>query len=133
MSIIKTTATACRVLAQLKHDPRTIALVLFVPVILIVILKYVFQGEPRLFDSVAPMIMGIFPLLMMFLITSIATLRERTTGTLDRLMTEPISKFDLVFGYALAFSIVALLQGSLASLVTLGLLGLPLWVALYRF
>lgn len=123
MNIRKTFATARRVLTQLRHDPRTVALVLFVPVVLITLLKYAFQNEPKMFDVIAPMILGIFPLLMMFLITSIATLRERTSGTLDRLMTQPISKLDLIFGYALAFSIVGLVQASLASFVTLGLLG----------
>ena len=123
MSIRKTLATARRVLSQLRHDPRTIALVIFAPILLITILKYVFQGAPQVFDSIAPMMLGIFPLLMMFLITSVATLRERTTGTLDRLMTEPMSKLDLVFGYALAFSFFALVQGVAVSFVTLGLLG----------
>jgi len=123
MSIRKILATAKRVLSQLRHDPRTIGLVIMAPILLITILKYVFQGEPQIFDSVAPMMLGIFPLLMMFLITSVATLRERTTGTLDRLMTEPMSKLDLVFGYALAFSLFALLQGAAVSFVTLGLLG----------
>jgi len=123
MSITKTLATAKRVLRQLRHDPRTIALVILAPILLITILKYVFQGEPQVFDAVAPMMLGIFPLLMMFLITSVAMLRERTTGTLDRLMTEPLSKLDLVFGYALAFSLFALIQGIAVSFVTLGLLG----------
>ncbi len=123
MSWYKTLATARRVLTQLSHDRRTLALVLLVPCLLLVLLKYVFQGEPRLFNNLAPMMLGIFPLFMMFLVTSIATLRERTTGTLDRLMTQPMSKFDLIFGYALAFSLLGLLQASIASLVTLGLLG----------
>ncbi len=123
MSIRKTVATSRRVLSQLHHDPRTIGIVIFAPALLVTILKYVFQGEPQVFDSVAPMMLGIFPLVMMFLITSVAMLRERTTGTLDRLMTEPMSKLDLVFGYALAFSIFALVQGIVVSFVTLGLLG----------
>lgn len=123
MSLRKTLATARRVLVQLRHDPRTIALVLIVPIVLITILKYVFQDSPHTFDSIAPMIIGIFPMLMMFLVTSIATLRERTNGTLDRLMTEPISKLDLIFGYALAFSLIGVLQGCLAGGITLGLLG----------
>lgn len=123
MSIRKTLATTRRVLGQLRHDPRTIGLVILAPILLITILKYVYQGEPRVFDSVAPMMLGVFPLLMMFLITSVATLRERTTGTLDRLMTEPMSKLDLVFGYALAFSLFALIQGIAVSYVTLVLLG----------
>src|SRR6267154_2442165 len=123
MSSRKTLATTKRVLKQLSHDRRTLALILLVPLLLIVLLRYVFDGQPKLFNALAPMILGIFPLLMMFLVTSIATLRERTSGTLDRLMTEPISKVDFIFGYALAFSIVGLLQACLASAVTLGLLG----------
>jgi ABC-2 type transport system permease protein len=123
MSIRKTLATSKRVLRQLKHDPRTIGLVLIVPLLLITILKYVFQDAPRVFDSIAPMIIGIFPMLTMFLITSIATLRERTSGTLDRLMTEPMSKLDLIFGYAIAFSLLGLVLGCLASIVTIKLLG----------
>jgi ABC-2 type transport system permease protein len=50
-------------------------------------------------------------------------LRERRTGTLDRLMTMPISKLDLIVGYALAFALLALLQAAIASAVVLGLLG----------
>lgn len=123
MSIRKTLATTRRVLRQLRHDPRTIGLVIGVPVLLITILKYVYQDEKPLFNGVAPMILGIFPLLMMFLVTSIATLRERKSGTLDRLMTEPMSKLDLIFGYALAFSFVALVQACFGCWVTLGLLG----------
>ena len=123
MSGRKIFATARRVLAQLRHDPRTIALIMVVPCLLILLLKYVFDKQPRVFGNVAPMILGIFPLLMMFLITSIATLRERKSGTLDRLMTMPISKLDFIFGYALAFSLLALVQACVVSLVTLGLLG----------
>jgi len=123
MSLRKTFATSKRVLRQLSHDPRTLALILLVPLLLVVLLRYVFDGQRQLFNGIAPMILGIFPLLMMFLVTSIATLRERTSGTLDRLMTEPIAKTDLIFGYAIAFSIVGLVQACLASAVTLGALG----------
>lgn len=122
MSLRRTLVTARRVLMQLWHDPRTVALVLFVPCLLIVLLKYVYQGESQQFNQIGPMILGIFPLLMMFLVTSITTLRERKTGTLDRLMTLPISKLDLVFGYALAFSLLGLVQACVASFVMLGLL-----------
>lgn len=122
MSITNTFATSGRVLAQLRHDPRTLGLVIVVPCLLMVVLRFVFDGQPLLFNNIAPMILGIFPLLMMFLVTSIATLRERTTGTLDRLMTEPISKLDFIFGYALAFSLLALIQVAVVCLVTLGFL-----------
>ena len=123
MSPRNTYATTVRVLEQLSHDKRTLALVLLVPSVLLTILKYVFQGDSALFNDLAPMILGIFPLVLMFIVTSITTLRERTIGTFDRLMTFPISKLDIMLGYALAFAVLALAQASLASAVVLGLLG----------
>jgi ABC-2 type transport system permease protein len=125
MSPTKTFATASRVLKQLQHDPRTLALLFIVPSLLIVLLKYVFRGQPFAFDRLAPMLLGFFPMVMMFLITSIATLRERRSGTLDRLMTMPVSKLDFILGYALAFSLVALLQAVITASVLLGILQVP--------
>lgn len=123
MSLRMTLATTRRVLTQLGHDPRTLAMLFVVPPVLIAIMKYVFQGFFGLFDSLAPMLLGIFPMILMFLITSITTLRERTSGTLDRLMTMPMSKLDFIVGYALAFSVVAAVQAIIAGAVMLGLLG----------
>ncbi len=122
MNLRKIIATAQRVLAQLRHDHRTLALLFVVPPVLITLLKYVFQGEPQVFNHLAPMLLGIFPMIIMFLITSIATLRERRSGTLDRLMTMPVSKLDFIFGYAVAFKLLALVQAGIASFVMLGLL-----------
>ena len=109
MSISTTIATAHRVLLQLRHDPRTVALLLAVPALLMVLLRYVFNSADR-FSQIAPTLLGIFPFTLMFLVTSITTLRERTSGTLERLMTTPLAKLDLLIGYALAFGLVALAQ-----------------------
>lgn len=125
MSIHRILATAIRVLRQLQHDPRTVGLILVVPCALLAIMKYIFQDNRPLFDSVAPLLLGLYPLVMMFLVTSVTTLRERTSGTLDRLMTMPLSKFDLMFGYALAFTVVAIVQAVLAGIVTLTVLQVP--------
>ncbi len=122
MSLNRTISTTKRVLSQLKHDKRTIALIFIVPPVLLTILKYVFDGQSQVFDSIAPMLLGIFPMIMMFLISSIVTLRERSSGTLSRLMTMPISKTDFIFGYALAFSLIGLFQALITSGVMLGLL-----------
>ncbi len=134
MSPIKTIATASRVLRQLKHDPRTIGLIILVPCFLMWLLKYIFNQTPAQFDHIAPIILGIFPLLIMFLVTSIVTLRERTTGVLDRLMTMPMSKLDLLFGYAIAFSLVGLIQAIIVGFVTFNLLDVtiqsPFWMLL---
>ncbi len=122
MSITKTLSTSVRVLRQLGHDPRTLALLFIVPPMLLTILKYVFQNEPSTFNSIAPMLLGVFPMTMMFLITSVVTLRERTTGTLDRLMTTPMAKTDFIFGYAIAFSFLGFCQALISGGVMLGIL-----------
>src|SRR6185369_4304577 len=98
-----TWSTAGRVAAQLRNDHRTMALLLVVPVVLTTILKYVFVSGDT-FDRIGGPLLGIFPLVSMFLVTSIAMLRERTTGTLERLMSMPLAKLDLLVGYGIAFA-----------------------------
>jgi ABC-2 type transport system permease protein len=118
----KTTATAKRVLLQLHHDPRTIALIMVVPCVLIVLLRYMYNSRSTGFNAVAPMILGLIPLILMFIVTSVATLRERTSGTLERLLTLPLGKLDILFGYALAFMMLAFLQSIIVCILTLGFL-----------
>ncbi|MFJ3140842.1 ABC transporter permease [Streptomyces halstedii] len=120
----RTMATAARVLRQLRHDPRTVALLLIVPALMITLLRYVFDGSPDTFDTIGASLLGIFPLITMFLVTSIATLRERTIGTLERLLAMPLGKGDLIAGYALAFGTVAVLQSLLATGLSVWVLGL---------
>jgi len=120
MNAAMTLATARRVLLQLRHDPRTLVLMIAVPSLLMVLLRYVFDSE-TVFSGIAPALLGFFPFLLMFLVTSITTLRERTSGTLERLMTTPMAKLDLLVGYALAFSLVAVVQVAVAIAVSLWL------------
>jgi ABC-2 type transport system permease protein len=124
MSLRVTLATSERVLRQLRHDRRTIALVLVVPSFLLTLFRYVFDGQEATFDRVGGPLVGIFPLVIMFLITSIAMLRERTTGTLERLMSLPLAKLDLLLGYGIAFALVGAVQAVLTATVALTLLDL---------
>jgi ABC-2 type transport system permease protein len=119
-------ATGLRVLAQLRRDPRTVALLLVVPVALVTLLKYVFAGAEPVFQRVGGPLLGIFPLISMFLVTSITMLRERTTGTLERLMTMPLAKLDLLIGYALAFALFAAVQATVVSTYAIVVLDLHL-------
>lgn len=105
-----TFATAGRVLEQLRADKRTIALIVVLPCLLIGLIAWMFEDNEMVLDQFGPVLVGIFPLIVMFLVTSVATLRERQSGTLERLMTTPIRKGDFVAGYALAFAVLALLQ-----------------------
>ncbi|MFF2849882.1 ABC transporter permease [Streptomyces sp. NPDC058001] len=124
MNLSRTLATAARVLRQLRHDPRSIALMILVPCLMLFLLRYVFDGSARTFDAIGASLLGIFPLITMFLVTSIATLRERTSGTLERLLALPIGKADLIAGYALAFGAVAVVQSVLATALAVWGLGL---------
>jgi ABC-2 type transport system permease protein len=123
MSAKNVLATTLRVLAQLRHDRRTLALVLVVPPALLTLLRYVFDASPETFARIGPPLVGLFPLIVMFLITSIAMLRERTTGTLERLMSMPLAKLDLLIGYGLAFALLAAVQAAVTSTVAFWWLG----------
>jgi ABC-2 type transport system permease protein len=127
----RTIATAARVLRQIRRDPRTLALLLVVPCVLLGLLAWIYH-EPGLalkvdqFDRVGAPLLGVFPFVVMFLITSVATLRERQSGTLERLLTMPLGKGDLIGGYALAFGLLSALQAVVATGVSVGLLGLDI-------
>jgi ABC-2 type transport system permease protein len=121
-----------RVLRQLRRDPRTIVLLLAVPPILMALLHALFKGRPEVFQDVGVPLLGLFPFITMFLVTSITMLRERTSGTLERLMTMPLAKLDLLLGYGIAFAVVAAGQAAIVSVVAFGLLDLhtagPRWI-----
>ena len=111
-------STAGRILRQLRHDHRTVALILVVPTLLLTLLRFMLDAQPATFDRIALVMLGVFPFTMMFLLTSVAMLRERTSGTLDRLLTTPISKLDILLGYGVAFAVAAGVQAVVASTPT---------------
>lgn len=124
-------ATAGRVLTQLRHDPRSIVLMLIAPSLLVGLFAWLFSEQNGVFDQFGGAILALFPFIVMFLITSITTLRERRSGTLERLMTTPLEKADFILGYALAFGLMALLQAVITVSFAVGVCGLdvdgPLW------
>jgi len=128
---VRTFATAGRVLRQLSHDPRSIALMLIAPSLLVGLFAWLFSEQEGVFDQFGGAILGLFPFIVMFLITSITTLRERRSGTLERLMTTPIGKADFIVRYALAFGLMATLQAIITVTFAVGVCGLdvegPVW------
>ena len=123
-----TLATAGRILSQLRHDHRTVALMLLVPCVLLGLLAWIFADSPTpVFDSIGASLLGVFPFVIMFIVTSVSTLRERTGGTLERLMTTPLGK-----GYAIAFGVVAIVQSIIATAFAIYVCGLdisgPVWI-----
>ncbi|MRX45489.1 ABC transporter permease [Agromyces kandeliae] len=113
MTPARTLATAGRVLGQIRHDPRTIGLLLVVPSLLIGLVAWIFT-DTDVFATIGPAMIALFPFIVMFLVTSIATLRERRSGTLERLFSMPLGKGDFILGYALAFGLLAIFQTAIA-------------------
>lgn len=124
-------ATALRVLRQLLHDKRTLGLLFVVPCMLISILAWMFGSDSVIFRVAAAPLLGIFPFVIMFLVTSVTTLRERSAGTLERLLTMPTARPDILLGYALTFGLLAVVQAVIVSSLALYGLGLdvdgPQW------
>ena len=134
MSIRITGAVAARVLTQVRRDPRTLVMLLAVPSLLMALLWWLYSASPMdLFPTIAPALLALLPFILMFLVTSVTTLRERTSGTLERALTTPMGKLDLVAGYGLAFGLVALVQTSIAIAVSTTWLGLDLAGSVWLF
>lgn len=124
MSLRLIGATVARILTQLRQDRPTLALVLVMPIVLLTLVRFMFDNDGPAFQRVALVMLGIFPFVLMFVVTSIAMLRERSSGTLERLLTTPIGKLDILFGYGIAFALAAVVQGALATALAYWLLGL---------
>lgn len=131
MNPARTLATTLRVLTQLRHDPRSIMLLLVAPSLLVGLFAWLFDEQPRVFDQYGGPLLALFPFILMFVITSITTLRERRSGTLERLMTTPLGKTDFIIGYGLAFALMATLQAAITVSFAVGVFGLsvegPVW------
>ncbi|HEX7740260.1 MAG TPA: ABC transporter permease [Marmoricola sp.] len=120
-----TWAVAVRVLTQLRRDRRTLAMLIVLPCAVLALLKWMFESLPSFgFSSLAPALLALIPFIVMFLVTSVTTLRERTSGTLERLLAMPLGRGDFLLGYALAFGAVAIVQALLAVWLCVGALGL---------
>ncbi len=128
-----TLAVAARVLSQIRRDHRTLAMLVVLPTLLMTLLWWMFSDAPgAVFDGIGPGLLALFPFFIMFLVTSVTTLRERSSGTLERLLSMPMGKLDFLFGYALAFGLMAAVQSGIAVAVSVLLLDLdvtgPVWL-----
>lgn len=121
-----TVAVAGRILRQLRRDHRTLALMLVVPCVLLTLLWWMFIEREPVFDAMGGPLLALFPFIVMFLVTSVTTLSERSSGTLERLLAMPMGKLDFLLGYALAFGLVAVVQAVIAVGLAVGLLDLDI-------
>jgi ABC-2 type transport system permease protein len=128
-----TLAVTRRVLIQIRRDRRTLVMLLVLPCLVMSLLWWMFQDKPSFgFGALAPALLALIPFIIMFLVTSVTTLRERTSGTLERLLAMPMGKGDFLIGYAVAFGLVAAVQSALAVALSTSALDLdvqgPVWM-----
>ncbi len=121
-----TFAVAARVIAQLRRDHRTVAMLIVMPALLVALMWWMYNDVTGVFDRVGGPLLAVFPAIIMFIVTSVATLRERSTGTLARLFTMPMGKLDFLLGYALAFAMIAVIQAGVVVSISLYALDLDI-------
>jgi ABC-2 type transport system permease protein len=109
---------AVRILQQLKHEKRTLALMLIAPIAMLTLVYFIFSdASPMIsFDAVGAAFLGVIVYFFVFLVAGINLLDERTTGMLGRLLVTPIRRWELVTGYFTGFGTVAVVQSALLSL-----------------
>ncbi|MBU2009346.1 MAG: ABC transporter permease [Chloroflexi bacterium] len=108
----------------MRHDPRTLGMMFFVPLFLMTLIYLSVPDQPGLFDYLAPAGLAVVVLFFVFILTGVSFLRERLQGTLERLMASPATRADLVVGYLLGFFLFAALQLVVLLLFTIWVLGM---------
>ena len=109
---------ATRIINQLIRDRRTMVLIVVVPLVVMTLIGLSFP-EGTVLDYIAPALLATMALFFSFLLTGISFLRERSQGTMERLMASPVSRLDIVVGYLFGFFIFALIQTLIVVLFTI--------------
>ncbi|NMH73775.1 ABC transporter permease [Bacillus sp. RO2] len=90
-------------------------------------IEYAYGSESmEMFDNIGPFLIVFFVFFFVFLIAGVSFLRERTSGTLERLMATPIKRWELVIGYVVGFGIFTLIQSSIIVLFTIYILDIQM-------
>ena len=119
MTIIRTIAITKRIVRQIIHDHRSIAMIFIAPLIVMSLVGASFNKNPELLNFIAPALICTFVLFFTFILTGISFLRERAQGTLDRLLTTPVGRADIMFGYSLSFFFFAFIQSNIILFFTI--------------
>ncbi len=119
MSVDRTFAIASRIISQVSRDHRSVALIIVAPVIVMSLVGFSFSDQREILNRIAPGLIGAFALFFVFLLTGVSFLRERSQGTLERLLTTPVGRADILAGYLLGFLLFAGIQSLVILLCTI--------------
>jgi len=110
MSAARTLAIAGRVVIQITRDHRTLALMLVGPVVVMTLVGLSFSQKKEVLNFVAPALVGTLVMFFVFIVTGVSFLRERTQGTMERLLATPVGRGDVLLGYLAGLLLFAAAQ-----------------------
>jgi ABC-2 type transport system permease protein len=121
MSLNRIRAITLRIIRQFLRDRRTLALIFIVPIILMTLIALSFPESigQGVLSYTAPALLAVLAVFFGFILTGVSFLRERSQGTLERLMASPVSRGELVLGYLFGFLIFAIVQSIIILLFTI--------------
>ena len=119
MSVDRTLAIALRILRQISRDRRSLALIIVAPIVVMALVGFSFGDQQGVLDRIAPGLIAVFVLFFTFVLTGVSFLRERAQGTLERLLTTPVGRADILVGYTTGFFVLAMVQSVIVVTFTL--------------
>jgi len=119
MSIDRKLAITVRISREIRRDRRSLALIIGAPIIVMLLIRFSFQDQKSVLNEVAPALIATMAMFFVFVLTGISFLRERSQGTLERLLSTAVSRSDLLIGYLAGFLIFALVQSIIILMYTL--------------
>ena len=124
MSIDRVLAITERIIRQILRDRRSIGLLIVGPLIVMSLVGFSLYEQRAVLDRIAPGLLAVFVLFFTFILTGVGFLRERAQGTLERLQTTLVGRFDIMLGYMLGFLIFAVVQTAVILSFTIFALGI---------
>ncbi|MBI2853999.1 MAG: ABC transporter permease [Chloroflexi bacterium] len=106
----RTLAIAVRIVRQFLRDRRTLGMLFVVPLLVMTLVGFSFPAGQGILDYIAPALLAAMALFFVFILTGVSFLRERSQGTMERLMVSPVARIEIIVGYLLGFILFAALQ-----------------------
>jgi len=119
MSLDRKLAIATRIVREIRRDRRSLALIIGAPIIVMSLIGFSFQDQKSVLNEVAPALIATMAMFFVFVLTGISFLRERSQGTLERLLSTAVTRSDLLIGYLAGFLLFALAQSIIILMYTL--------------
>ncbi len=110
MELNRALAIAKRIVRQFLRDRRTMGMLFLVPVLVMTLVGLSFPSDGGVLDFIAPALLAAMALFFVFILTGVSFLRERSQGTLERVMASPVSRSEIIVGYLLGFILFAAAQ-----------------------